>query len=240
MTTPVVAIVLGRAGSKGLPGKNWRPVAGRPMIQHTILHARAATSVGRIVVSTDGDEISAAAEAARDPDLVVVRRPAELATDNASVAAAALHAYETEGGDTPIVVILYANVPVRPAGLIDRAVRRLTETGADSVQSYCPVGRHHPVWMVSLDEEGRVVPYAEGTVDRRQDLPSLSLPDGGVIAVTAGSLKADGQGGPHDFLGRDRRGIETAAGDVVDVDTEHDLALAEALLGRRQTIGATS
>ncbi len=240
MTTPAVAIVLGRAGSKGLPGKNWRPVAGRPMIQHTILHARAATKVGRIVVSTDGDEIAAAAEAVHDRDLVVVRRPAALATDNASVAAAALHAYDAAAEDAPIAVILYANVPVRPTGLIDRAVRRLTETGADSVQSYCPVGRHHPVWMVSLDEEGRVVPYAEGTVDRRQDLPSLSLPDGGVIAVTAARLKASGRRGPHDFLGRDRRGIETAAGDVIDVDSEHDLALAEMLLARTQTIGATS
>ncbi len=240
MSTPAVAIVLGRAGSKGLPGKNWRPVAGRPMIQHTILHARAATSVGRIVVSTDGDEIAAAAEATRDPDLVIVRRPAELATDNASVAAAAVHAYDAAAEGAAVAVILYANVPVRPPGLIDRAVRRLTETGADSVQSYCPVGRHHPGWMVTLGEGGRVVPYVQSVVHRRQDLTPLALPDGGVIAVTAASLKAGGQGGPHDFLGRDRRGIETAAGDVIDVDSEHDLALAEMLLARTQAIGATS
>jgi N-acetylneuraminate synthase/N,N'-diacetyllegionaminate synthase len=137
---------------------------------------------------------------------------------------------ETAGGGEPIIVILYANVPIRPPGLIDRAVCALGETGADSVQSYTDVGKHHPGWMVSLDGDRRVRPFTPIAIDRRQDLPKLLIPDGGVIAVTRASLLAGRPDDPHAFLGADRRGLETAPGSVVDVDTEADLRLAEVAL----------
>lgn len=227
-TVTTLAIVIGRAGSRGLPGKNALPVAGRPMICHTIEDALAATTVDRVIVSTDCDTIAAASESMGVP---VVRRPAELATDTAPVADAVRHA--AGGQDAGVIVILYANVPVRPAGLIDRAVRMLVETGADSVQSYCDVGKHHPHWMVSLDADGRVTPLHDKAADRRQDLRTLLIPDGGVIAVTAASLLGTTPADhPHAFLGADRRGVETAPGQVVDIDTPRDLALAEAILER--------
>jgi N-acylneuraminate cytidylyltransferase len=198
------------------------------MICHTIDDARAATAVDRIVVSTDGDAIAAAAESM---DVPVVRRPPELATDTAPVADAVRHA--VAGFDADIIVILYANVPVRPPGLIDRAVHVLFETGADSVQSYCDVGKHHPNWMVTLDADDRVTPLQDKAADRRQDLPSLLIPDGGVIAVTrAGLVSGTATDHPHAFLGADRRGVVTTPGEVVDVDTPRDLVVAEALLGR--------
>ncbi len=232
-TAPVLAVVIGRAGSRGLPGKNALPLAGRPLICHTIDDARAASTVDRIVVSTDGDAIAAAAESMAVP---VVRRPRDLATGTATVAAAVRHAVTEHdaAGVARVIVILYANVPVRPAGLIDRAVGVLLETGADSVQSYCGVGKHHPYWMVAMDGDGCVTPLHDNPVDRRQDLPSLLIPDGGVIAVTRAGLLAAASGTehPHAFLGADRRGVETAPGEVVDVDTPHDLVVAEAYLDR--------
>ncbi len=227
-----LAVVIGRAGSRGLPGKNTRMLAGRPMICHTIEDARAAVTIDSVVVSTDGDAIAAAAEAMSVP---VVRRPAALAGDTATVGAAVRHAVAEcdPGGRERVIVILYANVPVRPRGLIDRAVSLLLDTGADSVQSYAAVGKHHPYWMVSLDADHAVTPFCESPIDRRQDLPRLLIPDGGVIAVTRASLMAAGEHDPpHAFLGADRRGIRTAPGEVLDVDTAHDLAVAEALLER--------
>jgi sialic acid synthase SpsE/CMP-N-acetylneuraminic acid synthetase len=223
-----LAVVIGRAGSKGLPGKNTRVLAGRPLLCHTIEHAQAAETIDRIVVSTDGDDIAAAAASMSVP---VVRRPPALATDTAAVDAAVRHAVETVGGDEAIIVILYANVPVRPADLIDRAVELLAETGADSVQSYCDVGKHHPYWMASLDGEHRVKPFVKVSVHRRQDLPKLLALDGGVIVVTRESLFAGRCDDPHAFLGADRRGLETVPGSVVDVDTAYDLRLAEVALG---------
>lgn len=238
MNAPALALVIGRAGSKGVPGKNALPLAGRPMICHSIEAARAASTVGRIVVSTDGDDIAAAA---RSMGATVLRRPRELATDTAPVAAVVRHAVEAAGGDEPIIVVLYANVPLRPPRLIDDAVHLLLSTGADSVQSYTGVGKLHPFWMARLDAEGRVTPYVKNAIDRRQDLPRVLALDGGVIAVTrAAVLAAEPGGGPHAFLGTDRRGLETQPGSVVDVDGAQDLALAEALLGgqaRAVTIG---
>ena len=232
----VLAVVIGRAGSKGLPGKNARLVAGRPMICYAIEHATQAECVTRVVVSTDGDEIAAAAESM---DVHVVRRPDELANDTATVGAAVRHAVQALGSTESIIIILYANVPVRPSDLIDRAVGLLRDSGADSVQSYSDVGKHHPYWMCELDEEQRVKPYVDNTIDRRQDLPKLLSLNGGVIAVTASCLQQAISGEPHSFLGTDRRGIETPPGSVIDVDDAIDLAVAEAML-TQQTTGVVS
>ncbi len=232
----VLAVVIGRAGSKGLHGKNARLVAGRPMICYAIEHAKQAECVTRVVVSTDGDEIAAAAESM---DVQVVSRPPGLASDTATVGAAVRHAVQALGATESIIVILYANVPVRPADLIDRAVRLLRLSGADSVQSYSDVGKHHPYWMSELDEDQRVKPYVDNTIDRRQDLPKLLSLNGGVIAVTASSLQQAISGEPHSFLGADRRGIDTPPGSVIDVDDAIDLEVAEAVL-TQQTTGVVS
>ncbi|MDY7108763.1 MAG: acylneuraminate cytidylyltransferase family protein [Planctomycetota bacterium] len=227
----VIAVIIGRAGSKGLPGKNTRRLLGKPMVWYTIQDAKGAGLVDRIVVSTDCEEMKSIA---RGENLAVVDRPAGLAGDTATVDAAVRHAIETDGGEERIVVILYANVPVRPDGLIDRAVRKLIETGADSVQSYCDVGKHHPLWTSTIDlSTSTVTPYQANVPYRRQDLPERFLPDGGVIAVRRESLFTSVEGEPHAFLGRDRRGIITPSGSVIDVDSEIDSDLAHVVLTRR-------
>jgi N-acylneuraminate cytidylyltransferase len=233
----VIAVIIGRAGSKGLPGKNAMrlPFTNRPTVCYSIEHAQAAISIGRVVVSTDGDPI---AHAASDMGVEVVRRPADLASDTATVDSAVRHTLTVIGEEhaAEIVVILYANVPVRPIGLIDRAVQHLRDTRADSVQSYCNVGKHHPYWMVKLDDRGAVVPNIQNTVYRRQDLPPLYIPDGGVIALTRKSLFAGSSAEPHAFLGKDRRGIITSPGEVVDIDSMIDAQVAGAILDQAQNV----
>lgn len=226
----ILAVVIGRAGSKGVASKNTRPVAGMPMIAHTIVDAQQAQHVDRVIVSTDGLDI---ANAAKQMGVEVIDRPADLASDVATVADTVKHAVQASGKHAHIVVILYANVPVRPDDLIDRAVRELITSGADSVQSYSDVGKHHPWWMVQLDDDGRVHVESTKPIDRRQDLPPRFLPDGGVVAVTRRSLMGGGDDHPHAFLGRDRRGIVSPPSSVLDVDNEIDLAVADALLQRK-------
>lgn len=239
-----IAIILARAGSKGLPGKNVAPVAGRPCIAWTIQAAQGARSVAHVAVSTD-DPLAAAV--AREMDARVIDRPPSLASDTARIDDAARHARgvlrERLGAalDAAPIVILYANVPVRPCDLVDRAVACLLETGCDSVQSYAPVGKHHPYWTARLDEAtGRVRPWEGDTLNnnvfRRQDLPPAYIPDGGVIALTRRALFCeipDVAPGPHAFFGADRRGVLTREGEVVDIDTPVDLAVAEAILRAR-------
>lgn len=228
-----LCVILGRAGSKGLPGKNVAVLAGRPLVSHTIEQAMASRLVDRVVVSTDGAEIAAAARAM---GVEVVMRPAELATDTATVDGAARHAVEEierrHGERYDAVVILYANVPIRPSGLIDRAIEKLTATRGHSVQSVCPVGKLHPYWMRRLTgPNGDVLePYQANDVYRRQDLPAVYQLDGGIIAVRRESLFIVEDGKPHAFLGRDRRAVVTDAGSVVDIDDAKDLAVARALV----------
>lgn len=233
---PSLAVVLARGGSKGLPRKNVLPLAGRPLIAWTIRSAQAAVTRGRlsmVVVSTDDAEI---AQTASTLGVGVVRRPAELASDTATVDAAARHAVESversTGRTVGSVVILYGNVPLRPDDLIDRALARLRTIGCDSVQSVAPVGKMHPFWMKTLDgpEGDRLSPYVPNTIYRRQDLPPVYMLDGGIIAVTRSSLARVEDGRPHAFLGDDRRAIVTAPGEVVDIDTAEDLRVAEAVV----------
>jgi N-acylneuraminate cytidylyltransferase len=227
----VLAVVIGRAGSKGLPRKNALPVAGVPMAARSVRFARASRLVDRTIVSTDGEEIAAIA---RGEGVEVFLRGEDVSNDTATVDSAVRHAVLASGSRAEIVVILYANVPVRPADLADRAVALLEESGADSVQSYYRVGKTHPYWMSRLDGEGRVTQFVENRIYRRQELPPLFMPDGGVIAVRRASLFDVREGEPHAFFGRDRRGIETREGDVIDVDSALDLAVAEAILRSRE------
>ncbi len=231
------AIILGRAGSKGLPGKNTAGVCGIPCIVWTIEHALASETVARVVVSSDDPACLAIAGIW---GVETVERPAELAHDTARVDDAARHAFRALGEPPGPVVILYANVPARPDDLTDRAVRLLVESGCDSVQSYAGVGKHHPWWTARLDEHGRVRPWEGDVLNhgvfRRQDLPPACVPDGGVIACTPDALmlRRGAPDGPHAFFGVDRRGVTTREGEVVDIDSAADLVVAESVLRSRR------
>lgn len=233
----ILTVILARAGSKGLVGKNTLTVAGRPMLAWTLEHALGSRRSGRVVLSTDGDNL---AEVARSMGVEVVMRSAETATDSATIDSAARHAVLAveSMADAPFdaAVILYGNIPIRPADLTDRAVAKLAETGCDSVQSVYPVEKLHPYWMKRLGgEEGdELLMYEPNDVYRRQDLPPVYMLNGGVIAVTRKSLFNVDPAHPHAFLGRDRRAVVNEPDDVIDVDSRLDLRVAEAVLLERR------
>jgi CMP-N,N'-diacetyllegionaminic acid synthase len=242
-----IAIILGRANSKGVPGKNSLLIAGKPTISYTVEHTKHAKLLTHTFISTDGQEIANAALACNVPAKHILPRSPTLASDTATVDDAAREALMQaidldpslgKVGDALPIVILYANVPIRPDGLIDRALELLISSKCDSVQSYAPVGKYHPYWMVRLDAaSGQIKPW-EGSilnhnVFRRQDLPPCYVPDGGIIALTRRALERRVPGatpGPHQFFGVDRRGILNRQGAVVDIDAPSDVLIAEQLL----------
>lgn len=232
-----IAIILGRAGSKGVPGKNTAIVGGQPCAAWTIEAALRSETVDRVTLSTDD---AALQELAINRGIDVVARLPELASDTARVDDAARHAIDALGvPDSAAVVILYANVPVRPEGLIDRCVRLLEDSGADSVQSYAPVGKHHPWWMCRIDESSHdIAPWEGDTLNhgvfRRQDLPPAFIPDGGCLVVRAASLR-NPLPGPHGFFGANRKGLRTGGGEVIDIDSPIDRIVADAILRERQS-----
>jgi CMP-N-acetylneuraminic acid synthetase len=236
----VLAVVLARAGSVGLASKHLRPLLGRPMIEYTFDHARNASLLDRVVVSTDCPGVK---QLATRYQLPVIDRPAELATGDASVQDAMLHALKavetTSSFIADALVVLYGNVPVRGDSVIDSAIQLLRETGCDSVRSFCPVGKWHPAWMSKLNGD-RVEALQRGSIHRRQDLTPLYLHDGAVVVVSRSSMLRgiESPNDPHAFFGTDRRGIHTAMGETVEVDHQRDLFWAEAVLRDRQLAAA--
>ncbi len=249
-STPL-CIVLARGGSKGLPGKNTRAIAGKPCVQWTLEFATSSRCAPIVALSSDD---ASALDLARSMGIAAIERPAELASDSARIDDAARHAVDSLDRTLGIagtsaseasrfIAILYANVPVRPADLLDRAIDLLRSSGGDSVQSYAAVGKYHPWWTARLDDVGRVTPWEGDVLNhgvfRRQDLPAAFVPDGGMIVVTRAALfgRLPGlrleSGGPHAFFGLDRRGITTKPGEVIDIDDEIDLRVAEATLVMR-------
>jgi N-acylneuraminate cytidylyltransferase/CMP-N,N'-diacetyllegionaminic acid synthase len=226
----ILAIIPARGGSKGLPGKNLRHLAGRPLIAYAIDAALASSFKPRIVVSTDSEEI---ASAARELGAEVpFMRPAELAGDETPMFPVIRHALEwlarNEGYEPELVVLLQPTSPLRTAQHIDGAIRVALEPGSDSVVSLCEA-EHSPYWMRVLDEDGLVKPFveSEGEYARRQDLPPVYRLNGAILVTRPGVAK-EGQ-----LLGPKTRAFVMSREDSVDIDDETGFLLAEALLRLR-------
>ncbi|HYV18311.1 MAG TPA: acylneuraminate cytidylyltransferase [Verrucomicrobiae bacterium] len=181
MTSSVIAIIPARGGSKGIPRKNVLPLLGRPLLAHTIAHARSSPSIGRIFVSTDDDEIAAVAEAA---GAEVVRRPAALSGDKAASELALLHVLDhlrdTERFEPELVVFLQATSPYRGDGDVEEAIATLRRERADSLFSGSVL--HGFAWR---EGAGRLAPFNYDPVRRpmRQDLTETVLEENGSIYV---------------------------------------------------------
>ena len=126
----VLAIVPARAGSERLPGKNVRPMAGRPMVEWTLQAGLVSTTIDRLVVSTDDPAV---AGVAHGMDVEVIDRPAYLAGPTASVIDAIDQVLETIGGVWDYVVLLQPTSPLRTAADIDDAVALCEARGAPAV-----------------------------------------------------------------------------------------------------------
>jgi len=228
-----LGVILARSGSEGLKSKHLRELCGKPVIEYTFEYAECARLLTKTVVSTDCPVIK---QMARVRGFEVIDRPARLATSDASVQDAMLHAMESvRDFEAEALVVLYGNVPVRPDGVIDRSLELLENTGCDSVRSFCSVGKWHPAWMCRLEGD-RAESLVPGSIHRRQDLSPLYLHDGAVVAVSRESMLRgkENPGDPHAFFGVDRRGVIVPRGSTVEIDALEDLYLAEAIL-RGQT-----
>ena len=196
--TEILALIPARGGSKGIPRKNIRSFAGYPLIAWSIAAAKQASSVTRIIVSTDDEEIAAVARecGAETPFL----RPAEFAQDHTTdlpVFEHALQWLETNENYQPEIVIqLRPTSPVRPKDCVDRAVHILLEhADADCVRGVVPAGQNpHKMWRFAgegqpmkplLEVDGIAEPYNAP----RQILPPVYWQTGHIDAIRAATIK---------------------------------------------------
>ena len=228
----VIAIVPARGGSKGVPGKNIRPLAGKPLIVWTLEAALACPAIGRVIVSTDHPDIAAIARSAGGD--VPFLRPSALAEDDTPDLPVCLHALEwlrTNSATMPdIVVWLRPTTPLREPQDISDALALRSERDAVSVRSVCQVD-HHPYWMKTLDGSAMrplLADCDERRFPRRQLLPPVYRLNGAVDVTTAAQAMAG-----EALFAHDARAYVMPLERSVDIDTEADFAMAEYLMARR-------
>jgi N-acylneuraminate cytidylyltransferase len=216
----VVAVIPARAGSVGVPGKNLRRVGGLSLVTRAVRTALAAASVDRVVVSTDGLEIaSAAAEAGAD----VVMRPAALASGSASSESAVTHALdvlERRSVRPTVVVLMQATSPFTAPEELDAAVQKVLVGESDCV--FAAVDSHCFLWRLDATGCATGINHDAEVRPMRQALPPEFRETGAFYVFDAEGFRRTG----HRFFGR--IGVALVH-DALDIDTEHDLELADAV-----------
>lgn len=189
----VLAIIPARGGSKGLPGKNIRPLLGRPLIAWSIEQGHESALVDDILVSTDDEAVADAAR--RYGAEVPFLRPAALAVDTAPTYPALEHALDwlaAHGRHYGYLVLLEATSPLREAADIDHALALLdAHPTAESIVAVAGVEGQHPEFLVRTGSDGLLHPYLHPQVRvlRRQDLEPLNYLSGTLYISRVDALR---------------------------------------------------
>lgn len=224
----MIAIIPARGGSKGLPGKNIRPLDGKPLIAYAIECAKKAKLVDRVIVSTDDSKIADVAR--RHGAEVPFMRPDSLATDDAKAIDNYVYTVDRLSSEWGVqieeFVVLQPTTPLRTSEDVDGAIELFRAKNADSVVSYTPEA--HPVrWHKYLDENMAFVDIFDQTIDNRQALRTSYYPNGAVYVFRTEVVRAGKYYTDKSFayvMPRNRS---------VDIDTLDDFRYAEFLLSQR-------
>jgi CMP-N-acetylneuraminic acid synthetase len=225
-----LGVIPARGGSKGVPGKNLRMLAGRPLLAYTADAALGSRRLSRVVLSTDDEAIAAAGRALGLE--VPFMRPADLALDSTPMLPVLQHAagsMTTAAFVPQAVVLLQPTSPLRRAEHIDAALELLESSGADSVVSVVEVPHQFSPASVMTLTDGRLKPFGDGpTITRRQDKPRVYARNGPAVLATRTAVLAGGS-----LYGDDCRPLVMDARTSIDIDDAHDFDYAEYLLRRR-------
>lgn len=229
----VLCVVPAKARSARLPGKNMRELAGRPLLAHTLEHARASRRIDRVVVSTDSPAIRDFCQL--HGVSVPFLRPARQSAADVHASVPVLDALERMGGADAWThcVMLLPTSPLRPAGAVDAVIERSIRDEAN-VLSVTRLGKSL-LHLRSIDGEGGLQPVSQEVRVNFQsgDAPELHYLNGSIQCAPSAALlrhRTFHYGAPLAF--------PMEPGTVVDVDTEADLRLAELLLGRGERAAA--
>lgn len=223
----ILGVIPARGGSKGVPRKNIRDLAGRPLIAWTIAAAAGSALLDRTVVSTEDSEIAAVARA-WGGDLPFLRPP-ELAADDSLPEDAVIDLLDRLGEPYDYVTILQPTSPLRTAADVDASIRLCVDHGRPSSVSVTEAEKL-PWWMFKIGPDHRLEGLFAGDAmpRRRQDAPAVYSLNGAVETVEVGELRA-----ARGRLNPDAIPYVMPAERAVDIDDEHHLAIADCLMRRR-------
>jgi CMP-N-acetylneuraminic acid synthetase len=221
------AFIFARGGSKGLPGKNIKPLAGKPLIQYSIETAKECSSIDEVFVSTDDKAI---ADAARQAGAIIIERPSELASDTSSEWLSWRHGIEwveNHFGKFKNFVSLPATSPLRSVADVEAAITKLKDSAADICISVTPASRSPYFNMVKVldNETCELVIKPEGALTRRQDAPDIF----DITTVVYVATPAFIQNNDNLFSGI-VTSIIVPKERAVDIDDIYDFKMAEAIL----------
>ena len=226
----MIVIVPARGGSKGVPGKNLRVLAGLPLIVHTLHTALACDAADRVIVSTDDDEIIHVCRGVAGVE-VPFRRPSHLASDSANAIDAYLHVVDclgvSEGAAPDEICVLLPTSPLRLPSDIDAAIELFRSNDAQAVVS---VTEAKPAaWLQEMSEDGQLQSVvASEQLDNRQSYPTVYLPNGSIYVLDVETLRRT-----RNYFGPRSFGYPMPPERAVDIDTEADFLAAEALMNER-------
>lgn len=214
----VLAIIPARGGSKGVPRKNIREVAGKPLIAWTIEEAKKSKYIDRLVLSSDDAEIIEVAKAWGCEAPFV--RPAELAQDETPGMAPVLHAINLLP-NYQIVVVLQTTSPLRNVADIDGCIRHCVTSGAKACVTVSEA-EQSPYWMYTLSNGGEMLPLipTDKVFTRRQELPPAYILNGAVYVALRDWLCEH-----KTFVTEETLGFAMPQERSLDIDTEFDLQI---------------
>ncbi len=227
----VTCVIGARGGSKGLAGKNIRPLLGKPLIAWSIEQAKACPEITRVVVSTDSKIIAdvACSYGAEVPFM----RPADLANDTAGKWEVWQHALETceeyYGEPIDLYVDLDCTSPLRDVDDISKAITQFKVSSVDAVFSVCEA-RKNPYFNM-LEVEGgcqRICKVLPHPIVRRQDAPKVYEHVASIYVLSPDYLRR-GTG----LLSGCTQGYDIGAAKSLDVDSQFDFELIEYLMRKR-------
>jgi CMP-N-acetylneuraminic acid synthetase len=230
----ITCVIGARGGSQGVPGKNIRPLLGKPLIAWSIEQALACPRIRRVVVSTDSPAI---AEVARAHGAEVpFMRPAELATSTAGKWEVWQHALQAcdahyAGEPVDLFVDLDCTSPLREVDDISRAIEQFERSpGVDAVFSVCEARKNPYFNMLEVDEDGRlrICKALPKPLVRRQDAPQVLEHVASVYVLSPAYLRR-GTG----LLSGRTQGYLMAPERSLDIDCEFDFELVEYLMRKR-------
>lgn len=221
----IVGIIPARGGSKGIPRKNIKLLAGKPLVSYTIDAAIKSKYIDKVIVSTEDDEI---AVISKKFGAEVIKRPFELAHDETKTAPVVVHIVkelELIGYFPDIIVLLQATSPLRNEHIIDAALEKLINSGNDSIFTGFKMGYTMPVWKRNNNGQLSAL-YNYHLRPRRQDenLKEKTFCENGAMYA----IKRDAFNKTQDFLGDNVDIFEMEY--QIDIDTLKDFDAVENLI----------
>lgn len=228
----VLGVIPARGGSKGVPRKNIRMLAGKPLIGYTIEACQQSKLLHRFVVSTEDFKIR---QIAKSYNCTVIDRPENLALDSTPSFPVILHAALATASkfaeDYDAICLLQPTTPQRRGVHIDHAIERFKESTADTLLSVSRVPEHfHPNWVFISSENQELERACHDTpmISRRQDLPPAFIRNG-AIYITRWDTLVSGQ----TLYGSKLISFEMPIKESLNIDTLQDWQRAEKIFATK-------